>query len=96
MKRLLERIKLWWNGTPVQVRPERVYSIAGWVRGADGDYWKGVSRIIRRGRAWVRIETIGGVEETYPTLHAAIKQEMPEPKADPATLFPQIERDLEQ
>ena len=85
MKQLLERIKHWWNGTPVPVKPERSYSIRGWERGADGVYRKGDSVIYRRGRAWMKVNAgVWGkpdatlVHETFPTLHAAIQGNQPE------------------
>jgi hypothetical protein len=100
MKQLLERIKRWWNGTPVPVPPKRTYSIAGWVRGEDGVYYNGGATIRREGRSWIRrnpdlqeganggIVLNGYTEESYFTLHAAIKQERPAaPEAD-APLFP--------
>ena len=92
MKQLLYRIKRWWNGTPVEVKPERVYSIAGWVRDQHGLYCNGGSTIHRQGRSWIRrnpdlqVGETGGIvlngytEESYPTLHAAIKQERTEPE----------------
>ena len=85
----IDRIKRWWNGTPVQVRKAHAYSIAGWVRNEDGIYYNGPSTIRRHGHSWIRrspdleypqgggVSLIGYREESYPTLHAAIGQERP-------------------
>jgi len=95
MKRILDRIKRWWNGTPVPDRADRAYSISGWTRGADGVYHYSSGHgyaIYQLGRTWYRDTPIsgpdGGVElqaVPYPSLHAAIKGERPEQK--PETLF---------
>jgi len=85
MKRLLQRIKAWWGGAPVQARPSHAYAISGWVRGADGVYRNGDATICRRGREWVRSDG-----KSFPTLHTAIKPERIEP--DPAALFEEMSR----
>ncbi|MGD0497502.1 MAG: hypothetical protein ABSC23_03600 [Bryobacteraceae bacterium] len=83
-KRLLD----WMRGGAE--RPSHVYSMAGWVRRADGVYLSPDEkhRIYRRGKVWYREtrqydgEWVTAVESVvpYPTLRAAIKQERtPEP-----------------
>ena len=67
---------------------KRHYSISGWERGADGIYRSGSSAIFRHGKLWIRQDPIGLLEDrepadsefetTWPTLHAAIKRELPE------------------
>ena len=67
----------WMRGTR-----SRAYSIAGWKRDKEGFYRNGESMIFQRGRAWIRQDLAAGagnvpVDESYPTLRAAIKQEKP-------------------
>jgi hypothetical protein len=91
MKRWLKG--LWNKLRGRKVAPARTYSMAGWVRAEDGIYYNGGATIRRQGRAWIRrdpdlqegegggIVLNGYTEESYPTLHAAIKRERVEPEA---------------
>jgi hypothetical protein len=53
---------------------KRPYSISGWERGEDGAFRQGDEQIYRKGRNWIRVDD-GGEWATWPSLHAAIKQE---------------------